>query len=84
MAGKCDIGYTYSPLVGQIGFNRQSSQRMTTTKTYDKLNRLTQISSIPSAAGALTFGYNYNDANQRVRVGMACLGLPAPYYSDIS
>jgi len=42
---------------------------MTTTKQYDFLNRLTQISSAPGGAGLLpyTYAYNYNVANQRTR-----------------
>ena len=39
-----------SPLVGQITFKQGSTTRMTTTNQYDKLNRLTQILSTPSAA----------------------------------
>ena len=40
---------------------------MTTTKQYDYLNRLTQISSAPSASytAPLAFNYNYNPANQQ-------------------
>jgi hypothetical protein len=38
-----------SPLVGQIVFANYGSTRMTTTKQYDYLNRLTAISSSPSA-----------------------------------
>ena len=43
--------------------------RMTTSKTYDYLNRLTAISSSGSAGvpPAISFNYNYNNANQRVR-----------------
>ncbi len=41
---------------------------MTTTKQYDFLNRLTQISSAPSGAAAIGFNYQYNDAGQRVSV----------------
>ena len=46
---------------------------MTTTKQYDFLNRLTQISSAPSAAYVLplTFNYNYNAANQRTKDTLA-------------
>ena len=46
---------------------------MTTTKAYDYLNRLTQISSAPGAANVLplTFNYNYNLANQRTRDTLA-------------
>ena len=46
---------------------------MTTMKVYDYLNRLTQISSAPSAAYTLpqTFNYNYNPANQRTKDTLA-------------
>ena len=40
---------------------------MITTKQYDYLNRLLSVSSAPSAASALSFGYAYNTANQRIR-----------------
>jgi len=40
---------------------------MTTTKQYDNLNRLTSVSSVPSASSAVSFSYAYNTANQRVR-----------------
>jgi len=58
-----------SPLVGQIVFANYGSTRMTTTKQYDYLNRLTAISSSPSASGLMpsAFAYNYNAANQRTR-----------------
>lgn len=64
--------YSYlanSPLVSQITFSQSSVTRMTTTKTYDYLNRLTQISSAPSASYTLplAFNYNYNPANQRTK-----------------
>ena len=58
-----------SPLVGQIVYSTGGSTRMTTTKQYDDLNRLTQISSLPGASGLLPLAYNYtyNAANQRTR-----------------
>ena len=64
--------YSYlanSPLVGQIVYSTGGSTRMTTTKQYDDLNRLTQISSLPGASGLLPLAYNYtyNAANQRTR-----------------
>gem|GEM_PF-881523 len=62
--------YSYvanSPLVGQITFKSNSVVRMTTTKTYDNLNRLTQISSV-GAGSPITFNYSYNTANQRSSV----------------
>jgi len=68
--------YSYianSPLVGQIMFAQSSVTRMTTTKQYDYLNRLTQISSVPSAAYTepATFNYSYNSANQRIKDALA-------------
>ncbi len=59
-----------SPLVGQIGFTNATAW-MTTTKQYDYLNRLTQISSTPSASSALSFSYGYNSANQRTNDTLA-------------
>lgn len=42
---------------------------MTTAKTYDNLNRLTQITSTPSGSGTapVSFNYSYNSANQRTK-----------------
>ena len=37
-------------------------------KTYDYLNRLRAIGSAPSGASPLSYGYTYNNANQRVQV----------------
>jgi hypothetical protein len=64
--------YSYlanSPLVSQIVFATNGATRMTTGKTYDDLNRLTQISSAPGGAGLLplTYTYTYNLANQRTQ-----------------
>jgi RHS repeat-associated protein len=58
-----------SPLVSQITLRSNSFVAMTTTKQYDYLNRLLNISSQPSASGeqVVSFGYTYNDANQRTR-----------------
>ncbi len=57
-----------SPLVSQINFTNAGSWRMTTTKTYDYLDRLTQIASTPSASPVISFAYAYNNANQRTAV----------------
>ncbi len=45
---------------------------MTTTKIYDKLNRLTGMTSTPSGGGQLPFSYgsSYNEASQRITVTM--------------
>ncbi|HEV2210658.1 MAG TPA: RHS repeat-associated core domain-containing protein [Verrucomicrobiae bacterium] len=56
-----------SPLVSQISFTNSGAPRMTTTRQFDFLNRLTQISSVPSASSPVTFNYEYNAANQRTR-----------------
>jgi hypothetical protein len=55
--------------VGQIVYATNGATRMTTSKTFDDLNRLTVISSLPSAQGLLptTFSYNYNPVNQRTQ-----------------
>ncbi len=68
--------YSYvanSPLVSQITFKESGLTRMTTTKQWDYLNRLTQISSAPGAAytSPLTYNYNYNSANQRTKDTLA-------------
>jgi len=44
---------------------------MTTTKTYDYLDRLLSISSSSSSSFSSSFSYLYNDANQRVCVILA-------------
>jgi hypothetical protein len=49
--------------VSQISFTNNGVQRMVTTKQYDFLNRLTQISSPLALSSA--FNYAYNSANQR-------------------
>jgi RHS repeat-associated protein len=61
--------YSYlanSPLVSQITFKSNSVTRMTTTRQYDYLNRLTLISSQPGASGVPAVSFNYQ-ANQRTK-----------------
>jgi len=51
--GTYSAAYSYlanSPLISQINFRQSTTSRMTTTKTYDNLNRLTQISSVPTGS----------------------------------
>ena len=72
-SGPAIASYAYlanSPLVGQIASTQNGQPRMTTTKQYDALNRLTSISSGASASGTAfsSFTYDYNTANQRPRV----------------
>jgi YD repeat-containing protein len=64
------VSYSYlanSALVSNITFATSGQTKMTTTKTYDGLNRLTAIGSQPSAGSAISFAYNYNSANQRTK-----------------
>jgi RHS repeat-associated protein len=70
--GTFNSTYTYlanSPLIGQITHRQSSTVRMTETRQYDLLNRLTSITSTPASAAELPvgFSYQYNQANQRVR-----------------
>ena len=73
--GVYSAGYSYvanSPLVSQVAFRSNSTTRMTTSKSYDYLNRLLSTSSTNSTAGVLaSFAYDYSDANQRNRILMA-------------
>jgi RHS repeat-associated protein len=65
------VTYSYianSPLVSQITFKSNNVIRMTTTKQYDFLNRLTQISNAPTASAAVAFNPLYNSANQRTKI----------------
>ena len=67
--------YSYlanSPLVSQIEFKSNTTVRLTTTKTFDNLNRLTSIASVGtgSTPSVTSHTYSYNDANQRTRVNM--------------
>lgn len=70
--GTYSTAYSYlanSRLAGQLTMKESSTTRVTTTKTYDFLNRLAAIVSQPSGSGEslVSFAYRYNDANQRVR-----------------
>ncbi len=56
-----------SPLVETLTMSHQGNTRLTTTKVYDYLDRLTSITNQPSADSALSHTYRYNAANQRTR-----------------
>jgi len=59
-------------LVSQILFTNNGVRRMTTTRQFDALNRLTRITSLGGTGSTLSaFAYTYNAANQRVRVDLA-------------
>src|SRR6266540_6392415 len=66
-------GYTYlanSPLVSQITFKQSTTTRMTTTKNYDYLDRLTSISTVPAAQTGMSifYGYANTPANKPTQV----------------
>ncbi len=68
--GNTTATYAYlanSPLVETVTFHQSGNTRLTTTKVYDKLNRLASITNTPSSSSASSFNYAYNAANQRVR-----------------
>jgi RHS repeat-associated protein len=72
-SGGRSVGYNYlagSSIVGQIAFN-QSGTAMTTTKTYDSLDRLCSISSAPATGNPVSHTYQYNAAGQREQVTLA-------------
>ncbi len=57
-----------SPLVSNVWFTNSTTLRMTTTKNYDLLNRLTGISSAAGGSNVAVFNYAYNAANQRTTI----------------
>jgi RHS repeat-associated protein len=67
--------YAYLPnssLVSNIVFATNGTTKMTTTKSYDNLNRLTSIRSVDSISSVVSsHSYLHNDANQRTRVDLA-------------
>jgi RHS repeat-associated protein len=73
--GNYSAAYEYlasASLVGTVSFRENATLRMTTTRQYDFLNRLTSISSSNAQlASPISHAYTYDQANQRVRVGLA-------------
>lgn len=68
--GAQSAAYSYlanSSLVSQIAFG-QGGTAMTTTKSYDSLDRLSAISSAPAAGNAVSYAYQYDSAGQRSQV----------------
>ena len=64
--GTVSAAYDYlahSPLMDHITFKNGATARMTTTKQYDYLDRLASISS--AGGSTVSFGYGYNQVNQR-------------------
>jgi RHS repeat-associated protein len=85
--GTISATYSYvanSPLVSQILFtNTSTGAGMTTTKSYDFLNRLVAITNAPSADSPVVFNYAYNQANQRIAITNAEGGHWAYTYDSL-
>ena len=65
-SGEPDTRLANSPLVSQITFKQSGTTRMTTTKQYDLLNRLTSIGTTNAGSATIcSSAYGYNSANQR-------------------
>ena len=63
--------YSYvanSPWVEQITFRNSGTTRMTTTKSYDFLNRFLTVTNLPSAGSSDVFNYVNNTADQRTSI----------------
>jgi RHS repeat-associated protein len=69
--GLAGFGYEYlanSPLVENIQFSNTTARVMTTTKSYDYLNRLRYIASVNTTPAILSSNaYAYNTASQRTK-----------------
>ena len=74
-AGANSVDYNYldgSHIVKMMNFKREGQSLMTTERSFDLLNRLTNIVSKKSAGATLfSYAYSYNNANQRTRVDIA-------------
>jgi RHS repeat-associated protein len=69
-AAGLSVVYSYvtgADMVGGIEYAASGTARMTTTRTYDALNRLVSIANEPSGTGAVSFSYQYNLANERTQ-----------------
>ncbi|MBM3846509.1 MAG: RHS repeat-associated core domain-containing protein [Verrucomicrobia bacterium] len=64
LTGRC---LANSRAIHQVVFKDGTTTRMTTTKSYDYLNRLLSISSMTGSMNVSSHAYTYNDANQRTR-----------------
>ena len=67
-ANSATYGYlANSPLVETVTFKNGPTTVLTTTKTYDNLNRLGTVTHTPSVSSVQSVVYQYNSANQRTR-----------------
>ena len=60
-----------SGLIDNLVVQQSGATRLTVNRSHDYLNRLQGISSTPSGGAAVSYGYVYNDANQRAQMTLA-------------
>lgn len=73
-SGAIEVGYDYLPnstLLRSVDSAHNDAVRMTTTRTWDHLDRLKSIVSTPAAAASVSTEYAYNAAGQRERATLA-------------
>ncbi len=75
-SGPTTASYRYHPdssLLQTLTIRHGTTERLTTTRTYDRLNRLAAISNQPAAAGMppISHSYDYDAANHRTRATRA-------------
>ena len=72
--GSYTANYTYeanSSLIDKVDYKYSTTTRLTGDRTHDKLNRLTVMANTPQSGLPVSFAYQYNDANQRIRTVLA-------------
>jgi hypothetical protein len=65
-------GWTYARIwVNTLTLTRGSGTVLTTSKTFDALDRLSEVSSVPATGPTTSFGYQYNAAGLRDPITLA-------------
>lgn len=73
-SGSYTANHSYQPnsrLLRGIDFKAGVASRLNTQHTYDRLNRLTEVSSYSTLGASVSARYEYNAAGQRIRVEQA-------------
>jgi len=84
--GSYSANYSYeanSSLIDKVEFKYSGSLKLNTDRTYDKLNRLSSIANTPQTGSTVSYGYQYNDANQRIRTALADGSYWVYQYDDL-
>jgi RHS repeat-associated protein len=72
--GTAGAVYSYepnSPLVNQITYTNSAAARLTSTKQFDRINRTISVQNTANGATVASYGYQYNQANQRTNLALA-------------